>query len=415
MPPPKRATKHAKGIDITFDPLQDVVNDWNIATLPLQDIGEDFQLANKELAGALRHLEARLRAIRNITTDSIVTLDQQGIIESINPACERMFGYTSAAMVGQNIKILMSPLVRPEPDGQLTRQSQTGERQIIYNGREVEGRRKEGTVFPMTVWVGKIDDSNLFTAIFRDITQRRKLEREVVEAAILEQRRLGQDLHDNCGQELTALGLLTDGLMESLAKTAPGEIEVAKKIQQALKRVLRQVRNISRGLAQVEIDPEGLPAALAELASFLTATSGVRCVFQGYKDIRIEDSVKATHLYHIAQEACTNALKHARPRNVEICLRSLRGAAFSPVDSSRKPRDYGAALTPNSSKVGGPIGDGPGNAGMILVIQDDGLGMAKDTPEGMGLRIMRSRANVLRARLIVEHVKPHGTAVTCIF
>jgi PAS domain S-box-containing protein len=414
MPAPKRAAKTAKGIDDTLEPLQAGANEWRTATLPLQDIGKDLSLANKELAGALRNLEARLRAIEKITTDSIVTFDQEGIIESVNPAGERLFGYGAAALIGQNVKVLMSPLSRPE-EGQLARQGQSEERQVIYNGREVDGRRKDGAIFPMTVWVGRVHDSSLlFTAIFRDMTQQKKLEREVVETAMLEQRRLGQDLHDNCGQELTALGLLTDGLMESLTKTAPAEIEIAKKIQQALKRVLRQVRNISRGLAQVEIDPEGLPAALAELASFLTATSGVRCVFQGGKGMRIEDSVKATHLYHIAQEACTNALKHAKPRNVEICLRTLRAAACSPADSSRAPREYGSALTPHSPRLAGP-GDVPLTGGVMLVIQDDGLGMAKDTPEGMGLRIMRSRANVLRARLIVEHVKPHGTAVTCIF
>jgi signal transduction histidine kinase len=221
----------------------------------------------------------------------------------------------------------------------------------------------------------------------------------VVEVALTEQRRLGQDLHDNCGQELTALGLLADGLVESLSKSAPADVEVASKIEQALKRVLRQVRNISRGLVQVDVDPAGLPGALADLASRLSATStGVRCVFHGDKGVHIEDSTKATHLYHIAQEACTNALKHARARTVEVRLHAL-------------PHE-----TPSASVLSA-AGNAPGRGegGVILQVRDDGLGIPKDAPEGLGLRIMRNRASVIRARLTIKAVKPQGTVVACIF
>jgi len=132
----------------------------------------------------------------------------------------------------------------------------------------------------------------------------------------------------------------------------------------------------------------GLAAALEELASCLSATSGVRCVCHADKGLSIANSIKATHLYHIAQEACTNALKHAKARNVEIRLRPLLGEAF---------------LSPR------------GRGRVVLEIQDDGRGIPKDTPEGLGLRIMRHRARVIRARLTIEPVKPRGTVVSCIF
>jgi signal transduction histidine kinase len=205
---------------------------------------------------------------------------------------------------------------------------------------------------------------------------RKQLEREVVEIATLEQHRIGQDLHDDCGQELTALGLLADGLVESLEEHAPDEVEVAYKIQQRIKGVLRRVRNISRGLAHAEVDPVELPAALVELTNRLSETSGVRFAFHGDKDVPIEDQIQATHLYHIAQEACTNALKHAQARNIEVRLR-----------------------------MAGPA--------IVLEIQDDGLGIAKDAEEGLGRRIMRNRASVIGARLTIEPAKPRGTLVTC--
>jgi two-component system CheB/CheR fusion protein len=209
-----------------------------------------------------------------------------------------------------------------------------------------------------------------------DVTLRKELEREVVEIASLEQRRIGQGLHDECGQQLTALGLLADSLADSLAKEAPDAVDVANKITDGIKNVLRQVRNISRGLALAEVDRAGLPSALTDLASRLSETSNVRCIFQGEKNLHIEDNLRATHLYHIAQEACTNALKHAQAKNIEIHLRSTDHA-------------------------------------IVLQIQDDGTGIPENAAEGLGMRIMRNRAGVIGAKLTVEAAQPRGTAVTC--
>src|SRR5581483_1550081 len=200
--------------------------------------------------------------------------------------------------------------------------------------------------------------------------------REIVEIATLEQQRIGQDLHDDCGQELTALGLLADGLVESLKESASEDGEVATKIDQGLKRVLRRIRNIARGQVLAEVEAECLPAALAELTSRLSETSGIRFVFENEQNVHISDSIRATHLFHIAQEACTNALKHARATSVEVRLQ------------------YGE------------------NA-LILRIQDDGIGIPEDAREGLGRRIMRHRASAMGARLSIEPAKPQGTVIIC--
>lgn len=210
----------------------------------------------------------------------------------------------------------------------------------------------------------------------RDITERKELEREVIEIATLEQERIGQDLHDDCGQQLTALGLLADGLVEALREHAPQDVDIAQKIQRQIKAVLRQVRTIARGLAQAEVDAEELPAALAELTARLAETSGVRCDFRGEKIDSGNGRVQATHLYHIAQEACTNALKHAQASNIEVRLRAS-------------------------------------DAAVVLEIQDDGLGIPRDDREGLGRRIMRNRASLIGARLTIAPAKPRGTLVSC--
>jgi two-component system sensor kinase FixL len=127
----------------------------------------------------------------------------------------------------------------------------------------------------------------------------------------------------------------------------------------------------------VEIDAGQLPAALTEMASRLGAASRVECIFQGDGAVRLADNGQATQLYHIAQEACTNAIKHANARQVAIRLRSDEGA-------------------------------------VILEIQDDGRGIRKAHSEGLGMRIMRNRASVLGAQLTVARATPRGTIVTCV-
>jgi PAS domain S-box-containing protein len=320
--------------------------------------------------------QERLRSILNTVTDGIITIDEHGIMQTANSATEHLFGYTAAEMIGQNVSMLMPSPYREEHDGYIARYLRTGETHIIGIGREVVARRKDGTIFPVELAVSQIEHLRLFTGIVRNITKRKELEQEIVEIATLEQRRIGQDLHDECGQELTALGLLADSLIENLGKTAPESVEIARKVEQGVQRVLRQVRNISRGLAQAQLEPAGLPAALVELTGRLSETSGVHCFFHGDEVVPIEDTLKATHLFHIAQEACTNALKHAQATTIEVRLCSSDGV-------------------------------------VLLQIQDDGIGIPQDAREGLGRRIMRNRASVIGARLTIEPAQPRGTLVTC--
>src|SRR5438067_1712207 len=96
---------------------------------------------------ALRESEARTRAILDAAVDAIITIDEHGTIESLNPAAERLFGYRAAELAGQNVKVLMPPPYREEHDGYLANYRATGQKKIIGIGREVIGRRKDGTTF----------------------------------------------------------------------------------------------------------------------------------------------------------------------------------------------------------------------------------------------------------------------------
>jgi PAS domain S-box-containing protein len=138
---------------------------------------------------ALREREARIRAILDTTVDAIITIDEHGIIESFNLAAERIFGYTAAEVLGQEVSLLMPSPYREEHRGYLARYLRTGERRIIGIGREVVGRRKDGTAFPMDLAVSEVrlGDRCLFTGIVRDITERQRAEEDRLRlAAIVE-------------------------------------------------------------------------------------------------------------------------------------------------------------------------------------------------------------------------------------
>ena len=122
--------------------------------------------------------EERLRAILHTAVDAIVTIEASGVIESINPAAERMFGYTCGELLGRNVSVLMPPPWREEHDRYIERYLHTGEARIIGIGREIEAQRKDGSVFPVDLAVSEVrlPGRRLFTGIIRDLTERREME-----------------------------------------------------------------------------------------------------------------------------------------------------------------------------------------------------------------------------------------------
>jgi PAS domain S-box-containing protein len=131
---------------------------------------------------ALLQSEARLRAVLETAVDAIITIDGRGTIQSVNPATVRLFGYVAAQMIGQNVKMLMPSPYQEEHDGYLERYLRTGQKRIIGIGREVQARRKDGTVFPIDLAVSEVEPGKLFTGIIRDISERRFAEARLREA-----------------------------------------------------------------------------------------------------------------------------------------------------------------------------------------------------------------------------------------
>jgi PAS domain S-box-containing protein len=289
-----------------------------------------------------------------------------------------MFGYTADDVVGQNVSLIMPSPYAEQHDGYLRRYQETGAARIIGIGRELIARHKDGRVFPIDLTVSEIDHLGLYTGIIRDISRHRALEEELLRIAGEEQQRIGQDLHDEAGQEMTALLLLADTLVEEAQSGKPYDSQLPVKVRDGIRRALNQVRSYSRGLMPVELDAEGLRSALSTMATGIAESHDIECTFECPATVEVGNNRAATHLYRIAQEAATNAIRHAQPRRIEVSL----------------------AENPDA---------------IVLRVVDDGVGIGSVplNANGLGLRIMRHRANLIGAQLTVAPGRDRGTEVVC--
>ena len=148
--------------------------------------------ARVNLEQQLRSSEARWRAVVESAVDGIVVIDAHGLVEAFNPAAERLFGYSEAEVRGRNVNMLMPSPYHEEHDGYLARYHATHVKKIIGMGREVAGRRKDGSTFPLHLSVGEmvLGGETRFTGILHDLTERTRIEKQLREQTALA--RLGE-------------------------------------------------------------------------------------------------------------------------------------------------------------------------------------------------------------------------------
>lgn len=339
-----------------------------------------------EFEGELRDMAGRLAAIVDTAVDGIITIDERGTVETMNPSAEHIFGYPAREVVGRNISMLMPEPYHSEHDGYLERYRRTGERRIIGIGREVRGRRQDGTEFPMDLAVSatRLGTRRIFTGLVRDITARKRLEQEILEISDHEQRRIGHDLHDDLCQRLAGIRFSCDALGKTLVKArADGAIEFLARIGTDVSEAIDRTRMLARGMAPVALEANGLVSALHELTQGINALFKVECAFREKGSVAVKDPIAATHLYRITQEAINNALKHARASRIVVSL--------AKADSKNS----------------------------LLTIEDNGQGFAPQetqrTAEGMGLRTIAYRAGMIHADVQVRSTLGRGTKILCTF
>lgn len=212
-----------------------------------------------------------------------------------------------------------------------------------------------------------------------DITERKQLEKELISISDREQRRIGQDLHDGLGQQLTAIEFMCHSLRSDLKK-APADVrEQVSAMSAFLRQAITQTRALAHGLTAFMLDASGLQGAIAELVESTANLGRVKVKFVCPASVRVKDTETAVHLYRIAQEAIGNALKHARASEIEVKLVERAGA-------------------------------------VVLTISDDGMGLpaaGAQTGTGVGQQVMHHRAATIGATLTIESKRGRGVTVTC--
>ncbi len=327
--------------------------------------------------------EAKLHAVVSTAVDGIITIDAAGVVESFNPASERIFGYTADEVVGRNVAMLMPEPYRRHHDRYIRNYLESGVGKIIGVGREVVGKRKDGSVFPMDLAVSKVslpEGRVLFTGVVRDITHRKKLERELLEISAHERQWIGRDLHDGLGQELTGIALLCGVLAKKLSERGIQEAEDAAELAGMVNQTIDHTRALVKGLCPVVESADGLMLSLDELAETIQNVYEMQCQFTSTQPFLISDHVSATHLHYIANEAVNNAVKHSGGDTIHIELL---------VDEDRcglRVRDNGRGVDP-----------------------------VKADQSGRGMHIMKYRAQMIGGTFELSADPSGGTCVTCWF
>jgi len=242
-------------------------------------------------------------------------------------------------------------------------------------------RRKDGSTFPAKLTLGRDGVRGRYVGIIHPEAMRREAAPTPVPVSRVsdERRRIGRELHDTIGQELSGVALVGGALIEAVRGHERESAKLSAKVVEGVRRAMEQVRALMTGLAPLEVRGDELTNALDELASRVRTSHAVACAFHERGDVGATTDAAATHLYLIAQEAVTNALKHAQAKAIAIDL----------------------------SAPGG---------GLVLRVADDGTGFDDPTlrnPNGMGLRIMKERAGLAGGTLRIESAPGSGTTVTC--
>ena len=217
----------------------------------------DFNTA----ATIVRNNEIRLHTILDNIADAIITIDSEGKVESINQAGQNIFGYSDTELVGKNLNILMPEPYHSEHDAYLKRYLYTGVAHVIGNVREAEGKRKDGTHFPIEIAVSEmwIESRRLFTGIVRDITERKKIERLKSEFVSM----VSHELRTPLTSILGSLGLVAGGVTGALSEQSKNMVDIAYKNSERLLNLINDILDIDKiesgkmrfDLQKVEIMP----------------------------------------------------------------------------------------------------------------------------------------------------------------
>jgi len=320
----------------------------------------------------LEDSEEKVRALLSAVPDMIFRMGRDGRYIDFHASERTLLAVSPANIIGRGMDDLFEGSLLREGRELVDKTLDTGELQLWEYQLPVGDETRD---FEARLVRSGPDE---IIAIVRDITERTRLEREVVSIGESERRRIGRDLHDGLGQELTGVSLGLSALSQKLSSARSPHAASAKDLSAILQRSIVETQRIVRLLSPEIPEAKGLVASLRLLAREVNQHTGVRCTVSCSADTDVHDEETAIHLYRIAQESINNALKHSGAKSIQLNFGRDTGAFF-------------------------------------LEVLDDGIGIAPEgqRAEGMGLRSMRYRGRMLRGKLDVTPRMPAGTRVRC--
>jgi PAS domain S-box-containing protein len=336
----------------------------------------------------LKRAEEALQEERNVVSAIlhtvgalVVVLDPEGRIIRFNRACEQMTGYSFAEVQGQFIWDLFLPSDEAERFKASLQAARADQRPEEYDSCWVARDGKPRTIaWSTTVLPGASESASCVIASGIDITERKHMEKAILEISAREQRRIGQDLHDGLGQHLTGIAFMSKVQEQKLAEKGLAEAAEAARIVGLVNEAIHTTRELAHGLLPVGSDAQGLMSALKRWAAEVEDLFHISCRVQIDEPVLIHDANVSTHLYRIAQEAVNNAIRHGQAKHVIVSL--FPGG------------DYGT-----------------------LKVENDGSSLRQPevNASGMGLQIMNYRARMIGGSLKVESDDNNGVTITCLF
>lgn len=318
-------------------------------------------------------------AILNNVGAPIIFLDRNGRIVQFNSECERLTGYTAAEMIGRTSWEALLPIIERgaarDAFGRLLSQHRTsrGENHWITRGGE-----RRLISWANTVMLDASGDVEFVISTGNDITDRLRMEREIVEVSEEERRRIGHEIHERLCNHLAGTALIMEALAQDVRRGNAIDLDGLEHATHLVSAAVEHAGALARGLVPVTIEQEGLVAALEEMTADVQDATDISCDIAAGGDLpELAHTSSANHLYRIAQEAVANAAEHGRPTQIRVSLR-YTGEEF------------------------------------VLTIHDDGIGITTDPPpSGLGMHMMRYRARMMGGALVVSSRPGGSTEVRC--
>jgi PAS domain S-box-containing protein len=328
---------------------------------------------------ARRRSEQQYRVLVETMSDGMVQADDDGNITFVNDRFCEMVGHTRKEIIGSPIAGFIDDDDREDfrKEAFVKKRDRKSPYEILL--KTGDGKKVNAIVSLRHMTADRSTTPGI-VAVFTDITDRKYLERQVLEISMNEQQRIGRDLHDDLGQILTGTGFLCESLTKKLSNKSLPETEEARAVSALINEAKDHTRLLSRGLSPVDVDSGGIANALERLAHGVESMYSVSCSLRCDADLDINDRIVETQFHYIVQESVNNAIKHGKAAHIDISLMKKKGQVH-------------------------------------LVVKDDGIGiqLENDFLKGMGISIMRYRANAIGASITISKNREKGTIVSCVW